>query len=112
MIINNSNLNLSNKTNKANDIDYNYNINFICNFKINKINENEVIVYIIIKVVFSELIKEIVYVIMKIGLMSVLMRLYTQYPRIVRVKPNTPVKLYEKIKIFQYIKRILLLKII
>lgn len=32
MIVNNSNLNLSNKTNKANDIKYNYNINLICDF--------------------------------------------------------------------------------
>lgn len=32
MIVNNSNLNLSNKTNKANDIKCNYNVNLIYDF--------------------------------------------------------------------------------
>lgn len=32
MILNNSNLNLSNKTNKADDIKYNYNVNLIYDF--------------------------------------------------------------------------------
>lgn len=32
MIVNNSNLNLSNKTNKADDINYNYDVNLICDF--------------------------------------------------------------------------------
>lgn len=74
MIVNNSNLNLSNKTNKANDIKYNYNINLTCDFKINKINENEVLFVlsendVIIKNVYND---ETIY--MKIGLMSVLVR--------------------------------------
>ena len=103
MIVNNSNLNLSNKTNKTNDIKYNYDINIICDFKINEINENKVLFVlsendISIKSVYNN---EMIY--MKIRLMSVLVRLLLVTPRVLELKPNTPVKLYMKLKILTLI---------